>query len=77
MTADQQSKKSELGDWIFAFFHLILLIGILLYALYSLVIGNSLRFSLIFGGLALYYFLVLHKNVKKEISRRKNRGAAR
>jgi len=77
MTADNPSKKSDLGDWIFAFFHLFLLIGILIYAVYSLLIGNSLRFSLIFGGLALYYFLVLHKNVKKEIVRRKKSRASR
>ncbi|MCJ7681849.1 MAG: hypothetical protein MUP70_14055 [Candidatus Aminicenantes bacterium] len=74
MTKDKGSKKSEIGDWVFAFFHLFLLAGILIYAVYTLIIGNSLRFSLIFGGLALYYFLVLHKNVKKEIKRRKNRG---
>jgi len=61
-------------DLIFAFFHLALLIGLLGYAFYSLFQGNVTRFALILLFLAGYYFLALHKNVKKEIRRkRKNK----
>ena len=74
MTKDKGLIKKEIGDWVFAFFHLFLLTGIVIYAVYSLIIGNILRFTLIFVGLTLYYFFVLHKNVRKEIKRRKNRG---
>lgn len=58
-------------DWIFAFFHLFLLIAVLAYALYSLLQGNILRFALIIALLIVYYFLVLHKSVKKEIERKR------
>jgi hypothetical protein len=61
-----------MGDWIFAFFHFFLVIGIFLYGIYSLFQGNTSRFILIMGGLAVYYFLVLHKALKKEIERRRN-----
>ena len=61
-------------DLIFAFFHIALLIGLLGYAFYSLLQGNAIRFTLIILFLAVYYFLALHKNVKKEIQRkRKNK----
>jgi hypothetical protein len=69
-----------MGDWIFAFFHLFLLIGIIAYAFFSLIQGNTFRFGLIVVCLFLYYFLVLHKPVKMEIKRRqeekKNREGA-
>jgi hypothetical protein len=58
-------------DYLFAFFHLFLLIGLLGYAFYSLIQGNTLRFVLIVACLVGYYFLALHKNVKKEIKRKK------
>ncbi|MGD9345993.1 MAG: hypothetical protein PVH84_09045 [Candidatus Aminicenantes bacterium] len=60
-----------MGDWIFAFFHLFLLIGITAYAFYSLIQGNTHRFGLIVVCLVAYYFLVLHKPVKAEIKRRR------
>jgi len=61
-------------DYIFAFFHLFLLIGLLGYAFYFLIQGNAFRFALIIVCLTGYYFLALHKNVKKEIHRkRKNK----
>ena len=59
-------------DYLFAFFHLFLLIGLLGYAVFSLIQGNTLRFALIFVCLAGYYFFVLHKNVKKEIQRKRD-----
>ena len=62
----------KMFDYIFAFFHLFLLIGLVGYAFYSLLIqGNTLRFALIIICLAGYYFLALHKNVKKEIQQRR------
>jgi len=60
-------------DWIFAFFHLFLLAGVFLYAFYSLSQGNIIRFALIIVCLVGYYFLVLHKAVKKEIKRKRNK----
>jgi len=60
-----------MGDLLFAFFHLFLLVAILIYAFYSLFNGDYLRFFSLAGGLALYYFLVLHSAVKKEIKRKK------
>jgi Flp pilus assembly protein TadB len=64
-------KRSGLGDTIFAFFHLILLIAVIIYAVASLVQGNGLRFAVIMVCLVLYYFLVLHKPVLKEIRRKR------
>jgi len=61
-------------DWIFAFFHLFLLIGIVVYAVISLVQGNILRFAVIALLLGLYYLLVLHKSLKKEIERRRKKS---
>ncbi len=66
-----------MGDWIFAFFHLFLLIGIAGYAVISLFQGNTHRFGVIAALLIVYYFFVLHKPVRKEIARRrkiKNQG---
>ncbi len=57
---------------IFAFFHMFLLIGAVGYAFYALFQGNLLRFAMMAACLVLYYFLVLHKAVKKEIERKKN-----
>ena len=63
-----------MSDYIFAFFHLFLLIGLLGYAVFYLIQGNTSRFLLIIVCLAGYYFIALHKNVKKEIQRkRKNK----
>jgi Ca2+/Na+ antiporter len=60
-----------MGDLIFAFFHLFLLLGAVAYALYSLLQGNVTRFAMMAACLILYYVLVLHKAVKKEIERKK------
>jgi 4-hydroxybenzoate polyprenyltransferase len=62
-----------MSDWIFAFFHLFLLLGIAIYAVYSLLQGNILRFGIIAVLLTGYYFIVLHKAVKKEIERKKKK----
>lgn len=58
-------------DTLFAFFHLFLLLGLLVYAVISFFQGNIVRFALIFVSLTIYYFFVLHKNVKKEILRKR------
>ncbi|MFC2166117.1 hypothetical protein ACFLT2_14110 [Acidobacteriota bacterium] len=60
-----------MSDLIFAIFHLCLLIGIIVYAFILLAQGNIFRFGLIMVCLAGYYFLILHKPVKREIERRK------
>jgi len=60
-------------DWIFAFFHLFLLLGAVFYAFFSLLKGNYLRFIVIIVLLTIYYFLVLHKAVKKEIKRKRKK----
>jgi hypothetical protein len=60
-----------MSDLVFALVHLGLLLGVLGYAVYSLVRGNPGRFVLILGLLAVYYLLVLHKPVLKEIRRKR------
>jgi len=57
---------------IFAIFHMLLIIGAVSYAFYTLFQGNHLRFAMMAACLILYYFLVLHKAVKKEIERKIN-----
>ena len=57
---------------VFAIFHMFLLLGAVGYAFYTLFLGNHLRFAMMAGCLILYYFLVLHKAVKKEIERKRN-----
>jgi uncharacterized membrane protein YfcA len=61
----------KMGEYIFAFIHLFLLIGLVGYAVFSLIQGNTYRFALILICLTGYYFLALHKNVKKEIQRKR------
>jgi uncharacterized membrane protein len=69
-------KKSPFGDTIFAIVHLLLLIAILVYAIVLLVLGNARRSVVILGCLVLYYALVLHKPVFKEIERRRTKKSA-
>lgn len=66
--------NKDIIDWVFSFFHLILLIGVLVYAVVSLFMGNTLRFGVIMACLVSYYFLILHKNLMKEIRRNKKKG---
>jgi FtsH-binding integral membrane protein len=66
--------NKDIIDWVFSFFHLILLIGVLVYAVVSLFMGNTLRFGVIMACLVAYYFLILHKNLMKEIRRNKKKG---
>jgi len=62
-----------MSDTVFAIFHLVVLLGILGYSLVSIVRGNVARGGLILVLLAVYYFLVLHKAVRKEIARKRNK----
>jgi 4-hydroxybenzoate polyprenyltransferase len=64
-----------MSDWIFAFIHLVLVLGIVIYAFYSLFKGNVSRFIIIIILIVGYYFLVLHKAVKKEVERKRKKRA--
>jgi hypothetical protein len=59
-----------MSDTIFAIVHLFVLLGLLGYSVVSIVRGNVARGGLILVLLAVYYFLVLHKAVRKEIARK-------
>jgi len=59
-----------MSDTIFAIVHLFVLLGALGYAVLSIVRGNVARGGLILVLLTVYYFLVLHKAVGKEIARK-------
>jgi hypothetical protein len=59
-----------MSDTIFAIVHLFVLLGVLGYAVLSIVRGNVARGGLILVLLAVYYFFVLHKAVRKEIARK-------
>jgi len=60
-------------DTLFALAHLVILIGVLAYGIFSLIAGNVVRGVCLLVVLAVYYLLVLHKPVLKEIARRKKR----
>ena len=62
-----------MSDTLFALVHLVVLLGILAYAVGSCFTGHAARGVLILVLLVIYYFLVLHRAVRKEIARR--RGA--
>ncbi|HEX9903202.1 MAG TPA: hypothetical protein VGB72_10110 [Acidobacteriota bacterium] len=66
-----KKKSSKKVDLIFAFFHVGLLLAILIYGIIGLVHGNLWRFGIITAGLTVYYFVVLHRPVRQEIARRK------
>lgn len=61
-------------DWIFAFFHLLLLVAVIVFAVISLIQGNILRFIILIFLLGSYYLLVLHKPLKKEIERKRKKS---
>jgi len=62
-----------MSDTVFAILHLLILLGILAYSLASISLGNVARGGLILVLLAVYYFLVLHKAVRKEIARKRKK----
>ena len=63
--------RSKLSDTVFAVVHVLALVAVFLYGLVALIGRNPARFALVMGGLVLYYVLVLHAPVKKEIARRR------
>ena len=62
-----------MSDTVFALLHFAVLLAILAYAVLSLFSGNAGRGGLLLLLLAVYYLLVLHKAVRKEIARRRAR----
>jgi hypothetical protein len=60
-----------LFDTIFALLHLAALLGVLAYAVLSIVRGNTVRFVLIVVVVGAYYYFVLHPAVLKEMARRR------
>ena len=62
-----------MSSTLFAIVHLALLVGIVVYAFIALFQGNTTRFTLLAACLIIYYFLVLHKAVKKEIERNRRK----
>jgi hypothetical protein len=62
-----------MSDTVFALLHLAVLLAILAYAVLSLFSGNAGRGGLLLLLLSVYYLLVLHKAVRKEITRRRAR----
>jgi membrane protein implicated in regulation of membrane protease activity len=62
-----------MSDTLFALLHLAVLLAILAYAVLSLFAGNTGRGGLLLLLLAVYYLLVLHKAVRKELARRRAR----
>lgn len=60
-------------EWLFAFVHLALFLGLLSYSVWNLVRGRWLAGAVLLVFLAAYYLIVLHPAVVKEISRKKKR----
>lgn len=75
MSFQEFELSKAMADWIFAFFHLFLVLGIITYAFYSLFKGNVFRFIIIIILIVGYYFLVLHKAVKREVERKRKKRA--
>jgi len=73
VSAEETDFRVLMSDWLFAFFHLALLAGVTIYAFVALFQGNTLRFGIIAICLLGYYFLVLHKPVKKEMERKRKK----
>lgn len=64
---------TPMSDTVFALLHLAILLGIVAYAVLSLFTGHAGRGGFLLALLAVYYLLVLHKAVLKEIARRRAR----
>jgi hypothetical protein len=63
-----------MADLLFAIFHLVALLAVVVYAFISLAHSNIPRFLIIMALLVVYYILILHKAVIQEIRRkRKNK----
>ena len=71
MPAAGDDGRSKLGDTLFAIVHVLALVAVFLYGVVALIRGNRGRFGVVMAGLIVYYFVVLHKPVRKEIARRR------
>jgi len=58
-------------SWIFAFVHLILFVGLLFYSIFLLLTGHWMSGIILLSFLLIYYFIVLHPAVRKEIKRKR------
>jgi hypothetical protein len=67
----KRGRLNSMFNWIFAFIHLIVLLGALGYAFYFLFQGDISKFIVVIGLITAYYLIVLHKAVKKEIERKR------
>lgn len=67
----ERGRTAKLGDTIFAFAHITALIALIVLAFIDLGNGRVVRFAVVLAALAVYYVLVLHKPVVKEIRRKK------
>ncbi len=65
-------RRKAAFDLAFALIHLAALVGVALYAIVSLVRGDTKRFLLLAVLLLAYYVIMLHPAVKKEIARRRS-----
>ncbi len=65
-------RRKAAFDLAFALLHLAALVGVALYAIVSLVRGDTTRFLLLAILLLAYYVIMLHPAVKKEIARRRS-----
>jgi hypothetical protein len=61
-------------DTVFALVHLGVVAAALAFGVYSLAIGATVRGVYFLAALAVYYVLVLHGAVRKEIARKRGRG---
>ncbi|MBC7361511.1 MAG: hypothetical protein H5U06_04420 [Candidatus Aminicenantes bacterium] len=61
-------------EWIFAFFHFFLFLGLVTYSIFALARGNWFTGLILLVFLTAYYFIVLHPAVLKEIRRKKKKG---
>ncbi|HOJ27001.1 MAG TPA: hypothetical protein PLP94_07375 [Candidatus Saccharicenans sp.] len=64
-------------SWIFALVHFCLYLGLLAYSIYSMFTGRWAAGLILLAFLAVYYFLVLHQAVLKEIKRKKRTASAK
>jgi Flp pilus assembly protein TadB len=73
----ESGRKSKLGDTLFAFAHLVALVAFVVLAFVDLAHGRVVRCVVVLAALFVYYILILHKPVRKEIRRRKDEKRAR
>jgi|YelNatPaOPRAMG01_1025707.scaffolds.fasta_scaffold14346_6 ABC-type antimicrobial peptide transport system permease subunit len=60
-------------EWVFAFLHFFLFLGLLLFSVYSIIRGQWFSGLLLLAFLVAYYLVVLQAAVKKEIERKKKK----